>query len=104
MTMARLLLEWPSGGGGAVSGAQAGGRWGGENNWVPSARSRPSPRMRNGPHLFPPAPVTDELSPAVATPIQNGPGRARRIKGLQWQTYVRGNIERQRISRPVANP
>src|SRR5262245_36063306 len=38
-----------------------------------------------------------------STSIQNGPGRARRIKGLQWQTYVRGNIERQRIFPPVAN-
>jgi hypothetical protein len=36
--------------------------------------------------------------------IQNGPRRLRRIKGLQWQTLVRGDIGRQRLFRPLANP
>jgi hypothetical protein len=34
--------------------------------------------------------------------IQNGPRRLRRIKGLQWQTLVRGDIGQQRLFRPVA--
>jgi len=34
----------------------------------------PSLRMRNGSHLVPPAPVTDELWPAAATSIQNDSG------------------------------
>jgi hypothetical protein len=37
-------------------------------------------------------------------PIQNGPRRLRRIKGLHWQTLVRGDIGRQRLFRPLANP
>jgi hypothetical protein len=37
-------------------------------------------------------------------PIQNGPRRLRPIKGLQWQTLVRGDIGRQRLFRPLANP
>jgi hypothetical protein len=37
-------------------------------------------------------------------PIQNGPRRLRSIKGLQWQTLVRGDIGRQRLFRPLANP
>ena len=37
-------------------------------------------------------------------PIQNGRRRLRRIKGLQWQTLVRGDIGRQRLFRPLANP
>ena len=36
-------------------------------------------------------------------PIQNGRRRLRRIKGLQWQTLVRGDIGRQRLFRPLAN-
>jgi hypothetical protein len=36
--------------------------------------------------------------------IQNGPRRLRPIKGLQWQTLVRGDIGRQRLFRPLANP
>ena len=36
--------------------------------------------------------------------IQNGPRRLRPIKGLQWQTLVRGDIGRQRLFRPQANP
>ena len=36
--------------------------------------------------------------------IQNGPRRLRQIKGLQWQTLVRGDIGRQRLFRPLANP
>jgi|SRR5262245_22727803 len=35
--------------------------------------------------------------------IQNGPRRLRPIKGLQWQTLVRGDIGRQRLFWPVAN-
>jgi hypothetical protein len=41
---------------------------------------------------------------AAAGSIQNGPRRLRPIKGLQWQTLVRGDIGRQRLFRPVANP
>jgi hypothetical protein len=37
-------------------------------------------------------------------PIQNGPRRLRPIKGLQWQTLLRGDIGRQRLFRPLANP
>jgi ubiquinone/menaquinone biosynthesis C-methylase UbiE len=37
------------------------------------------------------------------TSIQNGPSRLSRIKGLQWQTVVRGDIGRQRLFRPLAN-
>jgi hypothetical protein len=36
--------------------------------------------------------------------IQNGPRRLRPIKGLRWQTLVRGDIGRQRLFRPLANP
>jgi hypothetical protein len=36
--------------------------------------------------------------------IQNGPRRLRPIKGLQWQTLVRGDIGRQRLFRLLANP
>ena len=39
-----------------------------------------------------------------STSIQNGPRRLRPIKGLQWQTLVRGDIGRQRLFRPLANP
>ena len=44
--------------------------------------------------------------PAISTNglIQNGPRRLRPIKGLQWQTLVRGDIGRQRLFRPLANP
>jgi hypothetical protein len=42
--------------------------------------------------------------PANTSSIQNGPRRLRRIKGLQWQTLVRGDIGRQRLFRPLANP
>jgi hypothetical protein len=41
---------------------------------------------------------------AAAAWIQNGPRRLRPIKGLQWQTLVRGDIGRQRLFRPLANP
>ena len=40
---------------------------------------------------------------AAAGSIQNGPRRLRPIKGLQWQTLVRGDIGRQRLFRPLAN-
>jgi hypothetical protein len=40
----------------------------------------------------------------LAAPIQNGPRQLRPIKGLQWQTLVRGDIGRQRLFRPLANP
>jgi hypothetical protein len=36
--------------------------------------------------------------------IQNGPRRLRPIKGLKWQTLVRGEIGRQRLFRPLENP
>jgi hypothetical protein len=35
--------------------------------------------------------------------IQNGPRRLRPIKGLQWQTLVRGDIGRQRLFPALAN-
>jgi hypothetical protein len=41
---------------------------------------------------------------AVMALNQNGPRRLRRIKGLHWQTLVRGDIGRQRLFRPLANP
>ena len=41
---------------------------------------------------------------AAGGSIQNGPRRLRPIKGLQWQTLVRGDIGRQRLFRPLANP
>jgi hypothetical protein len=40
---------------------------------------------------------------AAGGSIQNGPRRLRPIKGLQWQTLVRGDIGRQRLFAPVAN-
>jgi hypothetical protein len=46
-----------------------------------------------------------QRSPAMEylSKIQNGPSRLSRIKGLQWQTVVRGDIGRQRLFRPLAN-
>jgi hypothetical protein len=41
---------------------------------------------------------------AAGGSIQNGPRRLRPIKALQWQTLIRGDIGRQRLFRPVANP
>jgi hypothetical protein len=40
---------------------------------------------------------------AATAPIQNGPRRLRPIKGLQWQTLVRGDIGRQRLFPALAN-
>jgi len=39
----------------------------------------------------------------MTDPTQNGPRRLRPIKGLQWQTLVRGDIGRQRLFWPLAN-
>jgi hypothetical protein len=41
---------------------------------------------------------------AAVASIQNGLLRLRPIKGLQWQTVVRGDIGRQRLFPPLANP